>query len=126
MDDASVPGILLQAARQDAHALAVLISADTVHDSALGFHAQQAVEKSLKAVLSHANVVFRRTHDIAELLDLLHDHQLSPPPFAEQLDELNPYAVDARYGGILPSGLERNGLCSRVNAVIGWATSFCA
>jgi hypothetical protein len=57
---------------------------------------------------------------------LLQDHQFAPPPFADRLDELNPYAVDARYGGILPSGLERNGLCSRVIDVIDWATRFCS
>jgi HEPN domain-containing protein len=56
----------------------------------VGFHLQQCVEKALKAVLSHAGIAFRRTHDIAELLDLIADRGLGPPPYADWLDELNP------------------------------------
>lgn len=38
-----------------------------IHASMAGFHAQQAVEKSLKAVLYEKHVDFRRTHDLAKL-----------------------------------------------------------
>jgi len=46
-----------------------------IHLSMMCFHAQQAVEKSLKAVLYEKHVDFRRTHDLAELAALL-QHRL--------------------------------------------------
>ncbi|UHD15022.1 hypothetical protein [Thiocapsa bogorovii] len=42
------------------------------------------------------------------MLDLLEDAGLSAPPHAAHLDELNPYAVEMRYGLIEPNGLDRN------------------
>jgi HEPN domain-containing protein len=35
---------------------------------AIYFHAQQCIEKYLKASLQEANIAFRRTHDLEELL----------------------------------------------------------
>lgn len=102
--------------------MAALIALPDISDSIIGFHAQQAVEKALKAVLSHHQISFRRTHDIAELLDLLADHGLALPPHAEDLDEFNPFAVEARYGLIGPGPLRRPGLTSMIDAVLAWAT----
>lgn len=64
------------------------------------FHAQQAVEKSLKAILTRLGRQFPKTHDLTELVPLL------PDSLREQLTEiefnrLNPYAVEARYPGDL-------------------------
>jgi len=42
-----------------------------VSDSIYGFHAQQAAEKLLKALLSVHAVRFPKTHDLHELLNLL-------------------------------------------------------
>lgn len=42
-------------------------SAAQLHD-AICFHAQQCIEKNLKAWLQEANVQFPRTHDVEELL----------------------------------------------------------
>ena len=63
------------------------------------FHAQQAVEKSLKAVLLFYKVDFPLTHDLEELVDI-HDRNGIPLP-KEMLDVgiLTPYAVEARYPG---------------------------
>jgi HEPN domain-containing protein len=87
----------------------------------VGFHAQQSVEKSIKAVLSANMIEFRRTHDLVALLDLLIDHKLPEPPEADWLDELNPYAVEARYGTINPSGLDRARVLRAVEQVLDWA-----
>ncbi len=87
----------------------------------MGFHAQQSVEKALKAVLSSNGVAFRRTHDIAELLDLITDHNLPSPPFAESLDELNPFAVEARYGLIAPGAIDRQQALKWIDQVLNWA-----
>ncbi len=62
----SVAAMLLNAAREDAKAVRALCGLPDISDAILGFHAQQSVEKALKAVLSSSGIVFRRTHDIAE------------------------------------------------------------
>jgi HEPN domain-containing protein len=92
-----------------------------LHDSLCGFHAQQSVEKALKAVLAHASVVFRRTHDIAELLDLIEDSNIDLPPHARYLDELTPYAVEMRYGLVGVSGLDRQELARVLQDVLEWS-----
>jgi hypothetical protein len=38
----------------------------------------------------------------------LEDSGLPAPPYADRLDELNPYAVEMRYGLIEPTGLDRS------------------
>lgn len=119
----SVAKMLLFAAREDAKALHALSGMPEISDAILGFHAQQSIEKALKAVLSTNAIAFRRTHDIAELLDLTSDHALPAPPFAESLDDLNPFAVEARYGLIDPGTLDRARACDRVDAVLNWAAA---
>jgi HEPN domain-containing protein len=121
MAEPTLADILIGLAEQDALAFRKLFTDPEIHDALIGFHAQQAVEKSLKAVLSHAGVVFRRTHDIAELLDLLSDASLPTPPHAERLDELNPYAVEMRYGLVGPGGLDRDATNAMIDAVLAWA-----
>ena len=63
------------------------------------FHAQQAVEKALKAVLLAKNVDFPLTHDIVELLDIFEGADISLPVGFSETAILTPYAVEARYPG---------------------------
>ncbi|MBE0535246.1 MAG: HEPN domain-containing protein [Phycisphaerae bacterium] len=66
--------------------------------SSVCFHAQQCVEKYLKALLLSHNTPFGRTHDLVRLYDLLaeqHRRLLD----VEELAVLNRYAVEARYPG---------------------------
>ena len=119
----SVAQILLDAALQDLAACRLLSASIEISDAVVGFHAQQAVEKSIKSVLSLHSVEIRRTHDLIALLDLLQDNGLPAPPHADWLDELNPYAVEARYGTIDPDGLDRAHILASINAVVAWAQS---
>jgi HEPN domain-containing protein len=73
-----VARMLLEAAVQDFAACSLLASGNGIGDAVVGFHAQQAVEKSLKAVLSANGIEFRRTHDLVTLLDLLQDNKIDP------------------------------------------------
>lgn len=66
----------------------------------LCFDAQQAVEKAIKAVLVHRNVVFPKTHDIIGLLTLVFQSGLEVPEDIRQADILTGYAVDSRYPGL--------------------------
>ena len=118
--DKSIAQLLLEAASQDVAACKLLAAGAGIGDAVVGFHAQQAIEKSLKAVLSAHNIEFRRTHDLVALLDLLQDIQQVPPQ-ADWLDELNPYAVEARYGTIEPEGLDRSRAVEASAGVLIWA-----
>ena len=91
---------LLRKAAGDEAAMIALLSMASIPDELIGFHAQQAVEKLLKALLSHRRVAFRRTHDLAELLDLLTSSGVSVPPDVAQVCQLGPYAAEFRYEDI--------------------------
>lgn len=60
------------------------------------FHAQQTVEKYLKALLVSEAIDFPKTHDIGELVDLL-PTSLKPPLNIEEQDKLSEYAIAGRY-----------------------------
>jgi len=107
-------------AERDCRTLAVLVGSPDVDDEPIGFHAQQAVEKCLKAMLVLHRVSFRKTHDLDELLDLLAEHDLPKPPHADELDELNPYGVLLRYDLDEESGLDRQQVQAMVDAVYKW------
>jgi HEPN domain-containing protein len=62
----------------------------------LCFHAQQAAEKSIKAVLLNLGVNFPFTHNLQALVDLI-PAGLSLPPVLVEAVNLNPYAVITRY-----------------------------
>lgn len=63
----------------------------------IGFHAQQAVEKYLKAVLAYRDITFPRSHDIEELVGLLRRKGVPLPPHADELPALTPFGVAFRY-----------------------------
>jgi HEPN domain-containing protein len=63
------------------------------------FHAQQAVEKALKAVLLHKSIRFPAIHDIEELVQIGRHEGVQFPDWAEDLASLTPYAVETRYPG---------------------------
>jgi HEPN domain-containing protein len=88
----------------------------------LCFHAQQAVERSIKAVLVHFGVAFPKTHSIERLIDLL------PPPVARTAHlmasaELTAYATVFRYPGEHePISDEKFQTALRLaEAVVAWA-----
>ncbi len=65
----------------------------------LCFDAQQAVEKSLKAILINLNQSFPNTHSIGILLKLIEEAGVEIPKNINQAKLLTAYAVDARYPG---------------------------
>ena len=121
MPEASVARLMLAAARRDEQAYRALAALPDMNDAVIGFHAHQCVEKALKGVLAHKAVIFRRTHDIAELLDLLTDAGVDSPPHEDKLDDLNPFAVEARYGLTDPGRIDRDATTLMVGALLVWA-----
>jgi len=88
---------LLALAKRDITSFRALTSHPEVDVSATGFFAQQVVEKCLKAVAAYHGIVFRRTHDVDELVDLLLQHQVEMPFPPDKFSVLNPFAVILRY-----------------------------
>lgn len=66
----------------------------------LCFHAQQAAEKAIKALLIRHDVEFPYVHDIAELLTLLEKAGHRIPESIRRVETLTRFAVFTRYPGI--------------------------
>jgi HEPN domain-containing protein len=64
----------------------------------LCFHAQQAAEKALKAILAACVIPVPRTHNLRTLFDLL-PTGISVPPDIQVAAGLSDYAVASRYPG---------------------------
>ena len=114
--------VMLESAQRDAAAYHALVRNAEIHDSILGFHAQQVVEKALKAALFKHGVHVPRTHNIAQLLDVLDDAAVLAPPHADWIDELNPYAVAARYGLVEAGRLDRQRTLTAIADLLAWAS----
>jgi HEPN domain-containing protein len=88
---------LLCAAGRDWKTVELLLQHPDAPVSSVCFHAQQYLEKAIKAVLVSNAVIFRRTHDLEELADLLEQKEIEPPLPKDQLKRLSPFAVTIRY-----------------------------
>jgi HEPN domain-containing protein len=86
----------LRHAETDILAATVLLSDVDDLAPSIAFHAQQAIEKALKAVLVASQVDFRRTHQLTLLADLIPaEWDLRLP--TEQLPRISHYAAETRY-----------------------------
>lgn len=88
----------------------------------LCFHAQQAAEKSLKAVLVHHGIRVPRSHDLAYLLSTL-PHGVNISPSLLELPILTKYAVQQRYPGEDPplTPKHRRSALELAENAVGWA-----
>jgi len=63
------------------------------------FHAQQAAEKAIKAVLLSRKIEFPLAHDIEQLLEIAENNGITLPEDVQEAGLLTPYAVESRYPG---------------------------
>ncbi|NOH03080.1 MAG: HEPN domain-containing protein [Chloroflexi bacterium] len=89
----------LQRAHSDLQLGRTALVAKGVLPEDAAFHAQQCVEKALKALLLHMEVAFPKTHAIEVLLDLLKAQGMKIPKGVDESFELSEYAVQTRYPG---------------------------
>jgi HEPN domain-containing protein len=120
-DPDDVPRVLLRLARDDLLAARALLPVEGVTDAILGFHTQQAVEKSLKAVLALREVEFPYTHDLDGLLELCQENDIDVSETLSEVDRLSPYGVQLRYGASTPSGLDRDQALRWADSAVEWA-----
>lgn len=97
--------LLLEKADEDLLAMRELARNPECPQAIIGFHGQQGVEKSIKAVLTSRGIRFPWTHDLRLLIDLLADSSIPAPPDADMLPLLTPFAAEFRYGRLPHEGL---------------------
>jgi HEPN domain-containing protein len=97
MSDAKEAAKLLRMARKDLQAMRALAAPEVAGIETFGFHAQQAVEKGLKAWLAAKGVLYPRIHDLDRLFDLLREQGAIVPPKFDALGVLTDFGVAFRY-----------------------------
>jgi hypothetical protein len=103
--------VLLRKAASDE----AILSLDLVSDSILGFHAQQAAEKLMKALLTQLQVHFERTHNLERLQILLASNGEILPQTVITLGDLTDFGVDYRYDLLMPaSAFDRTELSTTI------------
>jgi HEPN domain-containing protein len=90
---------LLSMAEKDLRALEGMRDAAIFADEIFGFHAQQAVEKTLKAWIAAQGQEYPLTHNLARLLAILEDEGAQVEDFWD-LTEYTAFAVEFRYGSL--------------------------
>jgi len=88
--------LLLEKGSHDIVAARATIATGKAFDTVC-FHAQQAAEKALKALLAFEDVVYPWRHDIGELLALVKPRYPAIAELEDGLLLLSPYAVAVRY-----------------------------
>ncbi len=107
-------------AGQDLALARLAVCETSISDRAFGFHVQQVIEKSLKAVIATRSNLPPATHDLVWLLERSGQEH----PFdLDELDELSPYASAMQQPGwpLPPRHLDREGALARALAVRAWA-----
>lgn len=112
---------LLRLARRDQAAFNALLLAADVAKAVAFFHAQQAAEKALKAVMCLHGLEYRRTHDLEELAGQLADAGCKTSVDESELRLLTPYAVEYRYDDEAPELLTAERARAIVAAMLDWA-----
>ena len=116
---------LLEKARGDLYVLERLAGDAAAPPWSVGFHAQQAAEKALKAVLASKSIEFPRTHNLAVLLDLLRDAAMPLPPDGQDLPRLTPFGAAMRYDaeseGDADKSLDRTWTVQAAQQTVAWA-----
>jgi HEPN domain-containing protein len=112
---------LLRRAADDEAAARAMLPLESVTNAIVGFHAQQAVEKSLKAVLAARDVEFPFIHDIGGLADLCEEAGASLPKEMDEVDQLTPYAAGLRYDDDQPNIVGRETALSWATVSVAWA-----
>ena len=92
----------LRRAEEDLAVADQLVLDGVPYFGSIGFHAQQAAEKFLKAFLVWHQIEFPKTHDLSKLLELAALRDKSIAEALKGILVLTVYGVDTRYPADLP------------------------
>ena len=93
---------LLSKAEIDLLNATILRDSNQGNPEGIGFHVQQAVEKSLKAILVFHGIDYPRTHSIVGLARLASDNDIDLLDAFPESDRYTDYAVEFRYDQLDP------------------------
>jgi len=99
---------LLQKAANDLVAAQATLTTGKALDTVC-FHAQPAVEKSLKAALALHDVEYPWRHDLGELMELVKPLMPAIVPFENRIINMTPFAVEIRYDAEFDPSSEKAG-----------------
>jgi HEPN domain-containing protein len=119
-DEVDLARTLLGLARDDEFAARSLLPVAGVADSILGFHAQQAVEKSLKAALARHGIDYPYSHDLDGFVELCKNNALDLPEELDGVDRLSEFGVRVRYG-MTEVALDRDQALRWAARAVEWA-----
>lgn len=88
---------------------------------AVCFHAQQCTEKYLKARLIKADIPFRKTHDLLNLLKSVSVVEPDWLDLSEELSFLNAYGIAGRYPGLNSTSINSERavlICRKVRSIV--------
>jgi len=123
-DPKAEAAVLAVKAADDARAMRILASDPQVSDAIVGFHAQQAVEKWLKAVLGSRGIEFEYTHDLHRLVAEVVAFGGEVPFNVPEVIALTEHAVPLRYDELLDTEpLDRQAVLALVEDVGAWSDS---
>jgi HEPN domain-containing protein len=92
----------LSKASQDLDASAWLLESPQALYGVVGYHCQQAAEKTLKAFLTWHELEFEKTHSLVALVGLCLPISSDFEALRKAATTLTPFAVTTRYPGDLP------------------------
>ena len=121
--DDDVAALLLARGDDDIALVRASIGVPEITDTIVGFHAQQAAEKLLKAALARRRVSYPLTHDLELLLELVEAAVGGPPPEEGSIAALTPWAVEFRYGEAPEDGLDRSGTLALLDRLRDWVAA---
>ena len=96
-----IAGALLRKAEMDYGAMVAMRGQAAKLAPVIGFHAQQAVEKAVKAVMVIKGLRLKRTHDVAALWNELNRAGIETPTLRTAPEVLTRFAVEGRYVELL-------------------------
>lgn len=113
--------VLLARADDDLTLVRRVADDSDIADAIVGFHAQQAAEKLLKAVLAAHGVHYAKTHALGYLIGLVQTNEIDAPPSVVEAAELNPWAVEFRYETDAEPALDRRAALDLIEDIRRWA-----
>jgi HEPN domain-containing protein len=73
-----------------------MLDTENFSDEVFGFHAQQAIEKALKAWIAFCGLIYPKSHDVSALTKILGDSGQDLSKFRD-LEDYTVFAVQYRY-----------------------------
>jgi HEPN domain-containing protein len=111
---------LFKIAENDLVTAKVLSKSSEVRGETILFHIEQAVEKSLKAMLCYSNKPVPLTHDLYAIIQRFEPGQLPPGGYA--LHDLTPFATIRRYeeGNFVIDATDISAALKAAEDVLSW------